>query len=218
MKQKTVVAGSAIVLLAVFVAATLLYWSAQEKAANERAEANRAVLVRMHSPSFGKADAPVVIVEFIDPACETCREFYPLVKQLMATHPDKIRLVLRMAPFHAGSDKVVALLVAARQQGKFWDALETLLAKQSDWVRNHAANVDRAWRVLETAGLDMERLAFDLSSPEIAKLIAQDLADARTLNVTMTPQYFVNGRPLPSFGFEQLNRLVADAIPEARSR
>ena len=218
MKQKTVVLVSAIVLLLVFVAGAFFYKDQQEKAANERAEANRAILVRMHSPTLGNADAPVVIVEFLDPACETCRTFYPLVKQLMATHPDKIRLVLRHAPFHKGSDKVVAVLEAARRQGKFWPALEALLANQNDWAQNHTANVDRAWKHLERAGINMEQLAFDVTSPEIATVIAQDLADAKTLNVTKTPEFFVNGMPLPSFGFEQLKNLVDQALTESRAR
>jgi protein-disulfide isomerase len=55
-------------------------------------------------------------------------------------------------------------------------------------------------------------MQFDLTAPEIASVIAQDLEDARTLNVTKTPEYFVNGRPLPSFGFEQLKKLVDDAL------
>ena len=218
MKQKTVFVVSAIILLLVFVAGALFYKNQQEKAANLRAEANRAILVRMHSPTLGKAGAPVVIVEFLDPACETCREFYPLVKQLMAAHPDKIRLVLRHAPFHRGSDKVVAVLEAARRQGRFWPALEALLANQADWAQNHTANVDRAWKHLEGVGLNMEQLAFDLTSTEIATVIAQDLADAKTLNVTMTPEYFVNGKPLPSFGFEQLKDLVDQALAETRAR
>ena len=128
MKQKTIFVVSAIVLLLVFVAGILFYTGQQEKAASQLAETNRAVLIRMHSPTIGKADAPVVIVEFLDPACETCREFYPMVKQMMADNPDKIRIVLRYAPFHTGSDKVVAVLEAARRQGKFWEALEALLA------------------------------------------------------------------------------------------
>jgi len=205
------------VLLAVFVAGALFYNAQQVKVANELAQANRAILVRMHSPALGPADALVVIVEFLDPACETCREFYPRVKQLVAAHPDKIRLVLRHAPFHRGSDRVVAMLEAARQQGKFWPALEALLASQADWAQNHAANADRAWKQLEGIGLNMEQLAFDLSSPEVAKIIAQDLADAKTLGVTMTPEYFVNGKPLPSFGFEQLQTLVEQALAEARA-
>jgi protein-disulfide isomerase len=55
-----------------------------------------------------------------------------------------------------------------------------------------------------------------MTSPEIARAIAQDLEDAQTLNVTRTPEFFVNGRPLPSFGYEQLKRLVDDALREAR--
>ena len=62
----------------------------------------------------------------------------------------------------------------------------------------------------------MEQMAFDITAPEIDKLIAQDLEDARTLNVTMTPEYFVNGKPLPSFGFQQLTDLVDEALAEAK--
>ena len=141
MKQKTAFIVSAIVLLLIFVAGTLFYSSQQEKAAAALAEANRAALVRMHSPTLGRQDAPVVIVEFLDPACETCRAFYPLVKQIMAAHPDKIRLVLRYAPFHNGSDKVVAVLEAARRQGKLWPALEALLASQEEWSPHHTPQV-----------------------------------------------------------------------------
>lgn len=218
MKQKTVFVISAILLLAVFAAGALVYKDRRGNAATQRADENRATLIRMHSPSLGKSDAPVVIVEFIDPACETCRDFYPRVKQLMGAHPDKIRLVLRYAPFHKGSDRVVSVLEAARRQGKFWPALEALLKNQTDWVQNHTANMDLAWKHLQGIGLNMEQLAFDMTSPEIAAVIAQDLADAKTLNVTMTPEYFVNGKPLPSFGFEQLKGLVDQALAETRTR
>ena len=218
MKQKTIFVVSAIVLLLVFVAGILFYTDQQEKAANQLAEANRAVLIRMHSPVMGKADAPVVIVEFLDPACETCRQFYPMVKQLMADSPDQIRIVLRYAPFHTGSDKVVAMLEAARRQGKFWIALETLLANQAGWVQHHVANAEVAWQLLGGIDLNMEKLAVDMNSPETASVIAQDLADAKTLSVTMTPEFFVNGKPLPNFGFTQLKELVDQALADSRTR
>lgn len=218
MKQKTVFVVSAIALLLAFVAGVLFYNAEKEKEANRLAETNRALLVRMHSPTLGKGDAPVVIVEFLDPACETCRVFYPMVKRMMAANPDKIRLVLRYAPFHNGSDKVVAVLETARRQGKFWVALEALLENQSDWVRNHTANVDLAWKHLGGIGLNMEQMAFDMTSPEIASVIAQDVADAKALKVTKTPEFFVNGKPLPTFGFEELKRLVDRALADHRTR
>lgn len=218
MKQKTVFVVSAIALLLAFVAGVLFFKAEKEKEANRLAETNRALLVRMHSPTLGKADAPVVIVEFLDPACETCRVFYPMVKQMMAANPDKIRLVLRYAPFHNGSDKVVALLETARRQGKFWVALEALLENQSDWVRNHTANVDLAWKHLGGIGLNMEQMAFDRTSPEIASVIAQDVADAKALKVTKTPEFFVNGKPLPTFGLEELKELVDRALADHRTR
>lgn len=216
MKQKTIFVVTAVVLLLAFVAGTLLYSSQQEKAASQLAEANRAALLRMHSPTLGKADAPVVIVEFLDPACETCRAFYPMVKKLMAENPGKIRLVLRYAPFHNGSDKVVAVLEAARKQGKFWPALEALLASQADWAPHHTPQVALVWKHLEGIGLDMEQMAFDMTSPDLEKVITQDIADARTLKVTKTPEFFVNGQPLPSFGFEQLKMLVDKALVQAQ--
>ncbi|OGS92832.1 MAG: disulfide bond formation protein DsbA [Gallionellales bacterium GWA2_59_43] len=218
MKQQTLFIGSAIALLLVFVAGMFVYSGQKEKEANQLAEANRAALVRMHAPTLGKADAPVVIVEFIDPACETCSAFYPRVKQLMAAHPDKIRIVLRYAPFHNGSDKVVAILEAARKQDKFWPALEALLATQGSWAPHHTPQAALALKHLDGLGLNMEQMAFDVTAPEIEKLIAQDLEDARVLNVTKTPEFFVNGKPLPSFGFEQLTALVEQELAKAAAR
>lgn len=141
-----------------------------------------------------------------------------MVKQMMADNPDKIRVVLRYAPFHAGSDKVVAVLEAARRQGKFWEALEALLANQADWTQHHVAYMEWAWKHLDGIGLNMEQMALDMTSPEIASVIAQDLADAKTLNVSKTPDFFVNGKPLPSFGFKQLQELVDQALAESGAR
>jgi protein-disulfide isomerase len=212
MKQKTLFIVSAVVLLLVFLLGTLAYKSEKVDQSAQLAARNSQNLVRFHSPALGNADAPVVIVEFLDPACETCRAFYPLVKRMMAENPDRIRLVLRYAPFHNGSDRVVAVLEAARKQGKFWPALEALLAAQSDWTLNHQAQVDRVWKHLEGLGLNLEQMRADVAAPEIARVIAQDLDDARILNVTQTPEFFVNGKPLPTFGYEPLKALVDNAL------
>ena len=216
MKQKTLFIVAAISLVLAFILGTLFYNSEKTDQSAQLVERNRTHLMRMHSPTLGKADAPVVIVEFLDPACETCSAFYPLVKGMMAANPDKIRLVLRYAPFHNGSDKVVAILEAARKQNKFWPALEALLATQADWAPHHTPQVDLVWKHLAGLGLNLEQMQADMTAPDIASVIAQDLADARALNVTKTPEFFVNGKPLPSFGYEPLKKLVDEALLSSR--
>ena len=47
-----------------------------------------------------------------------------------------------------------------------------------------------------------------MNAPEIQAIIDQDLADAKALNVTMTPGFFVNGKTMSSFGYDQLKNLV----------
>lgn len=218
MKQKTMFIVALAVLLVVFVAGTLVYTAKQENPAGAMSEAAVTALGRLHAPMLGPMEAPVVIVEFLDPACGTCAAFYPRLKQIMAANPGKIRLKVRYAPFHNGSDKVVAALEASRKQDKFWLALEALLASQDAWAPNHTPQIELALQQLGGLGLDMDRLRADMMAPEVARVIAQDVADARTLNVTKTPEYFVNGRPLPSFGFEQLTALINEELRARGSR
>ncbi|MBA3059358.1 MAG: DsbA family protein [Gammaproteobacteria bacterium] len=218
MKQKHIFIVAAVLLLVAFVTGSYFYKKQQTEQAAQLAAKNQVALVRPDAPSFGNADAPVHIVEFFDPACETCRDFYPMVKALMAEHPGKIRLTLRYAPFHQGSEAVVKALEASRKQGKFEPSLETLFASQNVWVQNHVAHAELIGPLLAPLGIDMGRLQNDANAPEVAAIIARDLLDAKTMNVTKTPEYFVNGKPLPSFGFDQLRSLVGDALLASNSK
>ena len=178
--------------------------------------AEQSRLVRMHSPVLGPQNAPVTIVEFFDPACETCRAFYPLVKNLMAQHPDKIKLVIRYAAFHQGSDVVVKLLEAAKSQGKYQAVLEALLAAQPAWADHGQPNLETAFAVAQQAGLDLSQARQAMESPAMQALLQQDMDDLTALQVTKTPTFFVNGRSLPSFGPDQLAALVAEEVAKSR--
>jgi protein-disulfide isomerase len=213
--RKILFIGAAALLGVAFVVGTLVYKSERTQQSTQTAERNQGALVRFHSPTLGNPDAKVHIVEFLDPACETCRSFYPHVKQIMAANPDKIRLSVRHVPFHSGSDYVVKVLEAAKKQGKYWQALEAVLASQANWVINHKAQPDRVWPSLEGLGLNFEQLKVDMNAPEVAQRLEQDLEDAKSLNVTKTPEFFVNGRPLPRFGLEELQGLVKEALQAA---
>src|SRR5450830_588956 len=218
MKQKNLfIAGAGLFVLALAIGAFFYQNQSAEQTAQNAVE-NQLALNRPNVPSFGNPNAPVHIVEFLDPACGTCRDFYPLVKNLMAAHPGKVRLSIRYAPFHPGSEPVVKVLEAAKRHGEFEQTLKALFASQSVWVQNHTAQVDLIWNPLGSLGLDMDRIKSDMNSPEIARTIEQDLADAKTMNVTMTPEFFVNGKPLPSFGFEQLQTLVDEALVNTNTK
>jgi protein-disulfide isomerase len=215
MKQKHLVIFSAIILIIAIVAGALYYQSQSSKAAAEAYRHDRTTFVRDYSPSIGSSTAKVEIVEFFDPACDTCKAFYPKVKKLMDDHPGKIRLYERYAPFHTGSDSVVKILAAAHMQGKFWQTLEAVFAAQSDWAPHHRPQPELVWNYIGGVGLDMERLRQDMNSPLMDKIVRQDLGDAQKLNVTATPEFFVNGKPLPSWGWEQLESLVESELSAA---
>lgn len=207
---------SVIVLLAFVVAAFIFGMKAYQRN-NQNEQEQKATqqsdrLVRMHSPTLGPQNAPVTIVEFFDPACETCRAFYPLVKQLMAQHPEDVRLVIRYAAFHQGSDQIIKLLEASKVQNKYWPVLENVLAAQPLWADHGSPNIALAYKAAEQGGLDLKRALADAEAPSIDAVLRQDTEDLTALGVTKTPTFFVNGRPLPSFGEDQLKRLVAEEM------
>jgi protein-disulfide isomerase len=130
----------------------------------------------------------------------------------MAANEGKIKLVIRYAPFHDGADYFVKILEAAKRQGKYWETLDIMYKTQRYWASHHNPQPQRIWQYLRRVGLDLGKIQNDMKDPEIAAIIQQDLADAKTLNVRKTPGFFVNGKPLPSFGYKQLQQLVESEL------
>jgi protein-disulfide isomerase len=209
------------VLLAVVVAGFLFgmnsYQRRVQKAQTEKVTQQTERLVRFHSPVFGPANAPVTIVEFFDPACETCRAFYPMVKNLMKQYPNDVRLVLRYAAFHQGSDQVVKLLEAAKRQDKYVQVLEAILEAQPAWADHGKPNIELAFKVAEQQGrLDMAKAKTDMADPAVELVLKQDLQDLTALEVNKTPTFLVNGRSLPRFGLDELTALVAEEVAKVK--
>jgi protein-disulfide isomerase len=216
--KRTTFVAAALALVLAFVLAAWWYRERREDRLGVMAGQQAELFVRPHSPTRGAADARVHLVEFTDPACETCASFSPAVKQLLALHDGKLRLVVRWAPFHEGSTDVVRVLEAARLQGLFWETLDLLYRTQHQWTHNHQVYVDEVWPLLPQVGLDVERLRRDTADARIGAIIEQDLADAQALGVQRTPGFFVNGRPLEPFGLEPLARLVTEEVRESYPR
>lgn len=215
MNRQHVVLISLLVLVALFVVGAQAWMSQRTEAVETMATEQSERFVPAHSMRYGEPDAKVVVVEFFDPACETCAQLAPAVKALVEGNPGKVQVVYRYAPFHEGSEAVVTALEAARLQDRYWTALDLLFATQRMWTEHHVASLDRALAVLEKGGLDMARLQQDMQDPVIRGVIQQDLQDAQTIGVKATPEFFVNGKPLPSWGLKQLQELVASELEAA---
>jgi len=206
------VAVAVAILVIGLLAVAFLYDSDNTESLQGEAAARQAALASEHSPSLGDPRAKVHIVEFLDPACETCALFYPMVKQWMAEVPGEIRLSIRHVAFHTGADYAVRILEASRKQDKYWQTLEALLASQHQWTQHHTVQPDRIGPAIAGVGLNMEQLMVDMNAMDVLLRIEQDKKDAILLKVSATPGYFVNGRPLPSFGQQQLADLVRDEL------
>ncbi len=208
MNRRTLVLGIAAAAVGIF---SLGAWVVQQNqpeplAAPEVSEGTP--LVRPYAPIMGEESAPVTIVEFFDPACEACRAFHPIVKSILDEHAGQVRVVLRYAAFHDGSDEAVKILEAARLQNVFEPVMEALLDAQPQWANHGAPQLDLAWDAAAEAGLDVTAARAAMDDPEIIRRLEQDTADIQVVGVRQTPTFFVDGRPLMKFGADELREMV----------
>jgi protein-disulfide isomerase len=217
MNKQWIVVASVVAIVVAFIAGAVVFKGRETQEAGQAALSNSDALVRASSPVFGNPAAKVTIVEFFDPACETCRAFYPLVKTIVNSSFGQVRLVVRHAPLHQGSDTAVKILEAARLQGQYWPAVERALAGQPQWAAHGNARPELIWDLIADLGLDMAKARADADSPAVAQLLAQDIADMKALKVDRTPGFFVNGTPLRDFGEAQLRALVDQEIKKVKA-
>lgn len=214
MKNKKVLIAlvSTLFLAAVFVIGTKVYQKKQTAKLSFLAKENSALFVPEHAVRMGVEDPVVYLVEFLDPECESCREFNPMVKSLVHEFKDKVQLVVRYAPFHGNSIFIIKVLEAARKQNKYWETLDILFQHQPEWGNHHHPRPELVWNYLPQIGLDIEKLKKDMEDPAIMKIIEQDQKDGMTLQIQGTPTFFVNGKQLMNFGFEQLWDMINTEI------
>lgn len=214
MSRRTVVIAISALAVVGFAIAAFFYDRATTVPQASAPVPQNSALERFNSPSFGPANAPVTIVEFFDPSCESCRAFYPIVKKMMSQHPADVRLVLRYVRLHKGSEEAIRLLEAARKQSVYAPVLEAVLEAQPQW--HDDAQASAAWDAAAQAGLDVAKAREQMVSPEITATIERDAVDAKTLGVSGTPTFFVNGKPLTNFGAQQLYVLIWSEINQSR--
>lgn len=136
----------------------------------------------------GSQDAPVVFVEFADYECPYCQKVNPQLQQLKKEYGDKVALVYKdfPLPMHHGSEKAAEAARCAGEQGKFWEYHDVLFYSRQidvDALKEHA-------RVLK---LDGDKFDNCLDNGTETAAVKQDLEEAKSLGLTGTPSFFVNG-------------------------
>jgi protein-disulfide isomerase len=216
----------ALIAVVVVVAAVLGARYYRESVQGERRGGANAdgPLVRPDSPALGPADAPVTLVEFLDPECESCGAFSPTVKRILKDYDGRIRLVVRYMPFHPNSVLAATVTEAAGEQGKYWEMQELLFRRQSEWGEihghgGHAAPPPRREppavlfeRYAAELGLDVEKIRAAVAQNRYAPKVERDRRDGQSLGVTKTPTFFVNGRQLARFSQQDLRALIEDEL------
>ena len=143
-------------------------------------------------PFKGPADAAVTIAVFDDYQWLYCARLEPIFQQVLDKYPDNVKLVVKHFPLsnHKYAQKSATAALAANAQGKFWEFHSKLFKNYK--VINDAKIQD----IAKELGLDMEKFAKDMKSPDVKNLIARDANNGRQIGVRGTPTIFINGKLL----------------------
>jgi protein-disulfide isomerase len=177
-------------------------------------------LVRPDSPTLGSPDAPVTLVEFLDPECESCAAFAPVIKKILSQYDGKVRLVVRYMPLHPNSLRAATLIEAAGEQGKYWQMQDYLFQKQPEWGTKHGPpsaapppDINVLFDKYATdMGLDLAKVKAAVSENRFQAKLQRDLRDGQALGVRQTPSFFVNGRRLARFSEADLRALIDEEL------
>lgn len=140
---------------------------------------------------FGPLDAPYEIVEYGDFQCGFCLKASGSIQEVMAELGPDLRYVWRHAPLteqHPNALAGAEASEAAAKQGKFFEFERGLFADQDNQLPSDIV------RLAAKLGLDVPRFERDLTAPDVASRVRDDMFDAEAMNIRSVPTFFVNGR------------------------
>jgi len=148
------------------------------------------------SPILGDIDAKVTLVEFGDYQCHFCNVFFhstehKILQQYVET--GKVKIIFKDYNI-IGPDSVNASHGAhcASEQGLFWEYHDILF---SNWAgeNNGWASSENLLRFAQEINLDLEQWTECMVNGDSSKIIFASNDDARALELTGTPAFFVIG-------------------------
>lgn len=148
--------------------------------------------------ALGRADAPVVLIEYADFKCGYCGKFArdtepELVKKYVDT--GVLRIEWRNFPiFGEESEAAARASWAAGRQGRFWEFHKAAYAHGS---KEKGFGKERLTALAKEAGVtDLAAFTKDADSAAAREAVSKDQEQGYSLGATSTPSFLVNGRPI----------------------
>jgi protein-disulfide isomerase len=140
--------------------------------------------------AMGKADAPLVFVEYTDFECPFCQRYHlDSFEQVKKEWVDtgKVRYYSRDFPleFHPNARRAALAARCAGDQGKFWELRNTMI-RNADQL-----SADRISVYAKDVGLDVSKFEACLGSDFYKAAIDKDIAEGNNAGVTGTPSFVV---------------------------
>ena len=162
---------------------------------------------RSSAPVAGNPQGDITVVEFFDYNCGYCKRAFGDMAKLIEKD-GKVKLVLKELPILSkGSEDASKVALAAKLQGKYWEAHRALLTVRGE------LNEQSALKAVEKLGLDMARLKKDMESAAVLDEIKLVRDLAQKMGIQGTPHFLVGDRAIPGAPgnlLEQLQGHVAE--------
>ena len=156
--------------------------------------------------SRGPQNAVVTIIEYCDMQTPACEAVTDNIARVMQNRAQDVRFIFRPVAIMEDanfplSPTSVNALIAANNQGKFWEVFDLLYQKYNDWANLNPPSAFEGWLAKEVSalGLDGKKFREEIKSGETESAARSYFEAAQAAGITSVPVVLVNGIPQQSY-------------------
>lgn len=162
-------------------------------------------LLLENTATRGNRNAKTFLVEFSDFQCPACKNFKPIIDEIVNQNEDNIVFAYRHFPLdqHKYALKAAQAAEAAGDQGKFWQMYELLFDNQDKFSDGIFAELAKK------LDLDMDKFNQAMDDPQIKAKILNDRNYGEKIGVGATPTFYLNGQKIIFTSIEDFKKQIS---------
>lgn len=173
------------------------------------------------SAARGDAKAPVTVVEYTDFQCPYCQRGYQIMAdRIMKDYDGKVRWVYKSLPLAMhpwAKPAAIAAECAGRQSPeKLWRMHDDFFIRQDEI--NNGNYEKKIQELAKAAKVDMKRFNACYDKSETLKAVERDMEEARSMGISGTPAFVVNGHLVSGADYQTLRRVVDESLQGKHGR